>query len=202
MPQQYDGHSPPVPALVRTESVVRPGERDSGERCRTGMKKLIAALGIVLGVVIAAPGASGAGGWVTVTLDSTPTFVAGDQVDVGFTVLRHGATPETNDDLEVVLTDERGEQHRFDAVPQGVVGHHVATIAVPAAGAYTWSVTGAVVGADLGPLTIGEESSGASTWTWHAVQWGTLAFAAAMGALAGRDALRTRRRPATVPAGA
>lgn len=159
------------------------------------MKQLIAALGVLLALVIGIPATSSAGGWVVVSLDAAPQLRSGDTVDVGFTVLRHGVTPESSADLSVVLTDGRGDVHRFDAVQQGAVGHHVATIDVPSAGTYTWEVTGDFVNADLGHIEVAaSKRAGATTWTWDATQWGSLALAVAMGGLAGRDVLRSRRQ--------
>ena len=60
-----------------------------------------------------------AGGWVVVSLDESPEIVAGEVTDVGFTVLRHGVTPETSDDLQVVVTAPDGTLHRFAARPDG-----------------------------------------------------------------------------------
>jgi hypothetical protein len=157
------------------------------------MKKVIAACAVLVAFLLGAPAMSNAGGWVVVSVDATPEIHAGDQVDVGFTVLRHGVTPETNDDLEIVLTDSTGAEHRFAAVPQGAIGHHVATIEVSAAGSYSWRVTGQIVEADLGRIDVLGSDSGSGTWRWDVAQWGSLTLAVAMGCLAGRDALRARR---------
>lgn len=158
------------------------------------MKKLVATLGFLVALVVAMPGSSSAGGWVVVSLDAAPVVRAGEPVDVGFTVLRHGVTPETNAGLEIVLTDSSGTEHRFAAVPQGEVGHHVAAIDVPQAGGYTWQVTGEFVGFDLGSLTVDESASGGTAWTWDALQWGGLTLAGGMGGIAARDMIRDRRR--------
>jgi len=161
------------------------------------MKKLIAAIGVFVVALVAGPALSYAGGWVVVSLDAAPVFRAGEPVDVGFTVLRHGVTPETSDDLAIVLTDSTGAEHRFAAEPQGAVGHHVAAIDVPAAGGYTWRISGERVEFDLGGLEVTRPGSGGTTWTWDFAQWGGLVLAVAMGGLAGRDVIRDRRRRAT-----
>jgi len=158
------------------------------------MKQLIAALGVLVALVVGFPATSTAGGWVGVSLDAVPELRSGEAVDVGFTVLRHGVTPESSDDLSVVLTDARGEVHRFEATQQGAAGHHVTTIDVPIAGSYTWKVTGAFVAADLGRVEVSAAGSGGGVgWSWDVAQWGSLALAVALGGLAGRDALRQRR---------
>jgi len=161
------------------------------------MKKLIAALGVFVAALVAGPALADAGGWVVVSLDAAPVFRAGEPVDVGFTVLRHGVTPETSDDLAIVLTDSTGAEHRFAAEPQGAVGHHVAAIDVPAAGGYTWRISGERVEFDLGSAAVlGPETPGV-TWPWDVAQWGALAVAVAMGGFAGRVTLTSRRNRMT-----
>jgi hypothetical protein len=158
------------------------------------MKKLLAALGGLLGFVVVAPGTSTAGGWVVVSLDSAPAFDAGARVDVGFTVLRHGVTPESSNDITIVLTDRDGEQYRFAAVPEGAKGHHVVTIDVPDVESFTWKALGEFVDVDLGTVTLGAgERDGGSSWGWDVLQWGSGSLAVALGGLAGFDVLRSRR---------
>jgi hypothetical protein len=158
------------------------------------MRKLIAAVAMLFGVVVASPGSAGAGGWVVVSLDEQPALVAGEPTDVGFTVLRHGVTPETNDDIMFVLTDARGARHEFAATPEGATGHHLVTIDVPSDGEYRLTVLGQFVDVDLGPITIGSASGGGtSTWRWDALQWGTASLAVVMAGLAGWDVMRSRR---------
>lgn len=158
------------------------------------MRKLFAALAILFGVVAASPGSGGAGGWAVVSLDQQPELVAGSPTDIGFTVLRHGVTPESSEDIVFVLTDKRGARHQFAAVPEGAVGHHVVTIDVPSEGDYRLTVLGQFVEIDLGSLTVGATSAGASsTWRWDALQWGTASLAVAMAGLAGWDLARARR---------
>lgn len=167
------------------------------------MRKFIAALGALFAVVVCGPGTSSAGGWVVVSFDAAPLVHAGEPADVGFTVLRHGVTPETSPDLEIVLTDPSGTEHRFAAVPQGAVGHHVAAIDVPLAGGYTWRVIGEFVAVDLGSLEVDSSAAGGSTWTWDAVQWGGLTLAVALAGVAARDVIRDRRhRISTAPVAA
>ena len=158
------------------------------------MRKLFAAVAILFGVVAATPGSVGAGGWAVVSLDRHPELVAGDPTEIGFTVLRHGVTPESSEDVMFVLTDQRGARHQFTAVPEGAVGHHVVTVDVPSDGDYRLTVLGQFVEIDLGSLTVGAASAGtSSTWRWDALQWGTASLAVAMAGLAGLDLVRTRR---------
>ena len=158
------------------------------------MRKLIAAVAILFGVVAASPGSTGAGGWAVVSLDEQPELVAGDPTDIGFTVLRHGVTPESSEDVMFVLTDTHGARHQFTAVPEGAVGHHVVTVDVPSEGDYRLTVLGQFVEIDLGSLSVGSGSDGSSsTWRWDALQWGTASLALVLAGLAGWDVLRSRR---------
>jgi hypothetical protein len=170
-----------------------------GERCRTGMRKLLAFIVAAVGLAIGAPTTSSAGGWVVVSLDSAPTAHAGEDVEVGFTVLRHGTTPESSNDLAIVLTGPDGRTHRFEAVQEGAVGHHVATITLPDAGDYRWEVTGQFVAADLGRLEV-TGPPGGTTWTWDVVQWGSATSAVLLAGLAAHGYRKTRRHRRTAPA--
>ena len=76
------------------------------------MRKLLAFIATVAGLAIGVPTTSSAGGWVVVSLDSMPAVHAGDDTEIGFTVLRHGVTPESSDDLAIVLTGPDGTSHR------------------------------------------------------------------------------------------
>lgn len=163
--------------------------------------KLIGGPLVVLAAIVAALSLSSAptaaGGWVVVSLDESPQIAAGEATDVGFTVLRHGVTPETSDDLEIVVAAADGTSQRFAAVPDGPVGHHVATVTLDG-GSYTWSVAGAIVAYELGSLDV-ESSASGSSWLWDVGQWGGLGAAVAVGGLAAVDVVRRRR---AVPAAA
>jgi hypothetical protein len=131
---------------------------------------------------------------VVVSLDEQPELIAGEPTDIGFTVLRHGVTPESNEDLVFVLTDQGGTRHEFTATPDGAVGHHVVTIDVPSDGTYRLTVLGQFVDVDLGPIAIGSGSDGSSnSWRWDAMQWGTASLALVLAGLAGWDVVRSRR---------
>ena len=134
-----------------------------------------------------------------VSLDSTPAVHAGDDTEIGFTVLRHGVTPESSDDIDIVLTGPDGTTHRFDAVQQGAVGHHVATITLPDEGDYRWHVTGQFVDADLGTLEVMAPSGGGPTWTWDVVQWGSATLAVVMVGFAVLELRRAHRDRRTEP---
>ncbi len=166
------------------------------------MRKLLAFIAVALGLAVAMPATSSAGGWVVVSLDSLPAVHAGEDTEVGFTVLRHGATPEEADDLAVVVRGQNGAYHRFEATQQGVAGHYVATVTLPDEGAYRWEVTGTFVPADLGTLDVTAAAGGGSSWAWNIVQWGSATLAVAMASLAAVDIRRHRRQRAAAPASA
>jgi hypothetical protein len=164
------------------------------------MRKLLAFIAAVTALAIGAPSTSSAGGWVVVSLDSTPAVHAGEDTQIGFTVLRHGVTPESSDDLVVVVSGSPGTSHRFEAVQHGATGHHVATVTIPDAGSYTWKVTGEFVDAELGTLDVTSPPDNSTTWPWTAVQWGSAALAVVMAGLVAIDLRRSRRREGAAPA--
>lgn len=167
------------------------------------MKRIIALLGLIAALVVGggaqlAPPAA-AGGWVVVSLDAVPDLTPGDPVTIGFTVLRHGVTPESQERLTLVATASDGRIYTFNARQEGDVGHHVATIDLPTAGTYSWSLTGQFVDVELGTYEV-SPAPGAS-WAWDVAQWGGLVTAVAAAAAAGVTALRSRRRTvAALPA--
>ena len=157
------------------------------------MRKLLAFTVIAVGLVAGVPTTSSAGGWVVVSLDSVPAVGAGDRTEIGFTLLGHGVEPINADDLSVVLTGPDGRSERFEAVQDGAVGHHVATIIAADAGDYRWSVASDLGElADLGTLEVSAPSGG-SAWTWDVAQAGTAVLALVLAATAAVDVRRTRR---------
>ncbi len=100
-----------------------------------------AAAALALLLTMAAPVL--AGGWAEIVADpGTEPPVAGEPIELGFTVLQHGRTPApwetptvhlrnvgTGATLDVVATNDRSD------------GHFVATVSLPDAGYWTWQVT-------------------------------------------------------------
>ena len=82
------------------------------------------------------------GGWAVVTLDELPTSVhAGEPLAVGFTVRQHGRTPLSGLDPTILATHvETGERVQVQATDDGAVGHYAATLMLPSAGAWDWSI--------------------------------------------------------------
>jgi hypothetical protein len=165
------------------------------------MRKLLAAAVLVLAAIgVAAPAA--AGGWAVVSLD--PMVVApqpGHPFEVGFMIRQHGRTPITDPDAAILVTDPTGHETRFPAHPHGPLGHHVATVTLPVAGTFHWSVEHVFGTQDIGMVTAGgasstagkQSSGGGSSSPWTAPLF---AVAALLGALGVVDLVRsTRRRP-------
>jgi hypothetical protein len=163
------------------------------------MRKLLVCIAAVAGLAVGAPATATAGGWVVVSLDSAPAVRSGDDVEIGFTVLRHGSTPESSNDLAVVATGEDGRIHRFPARQEGAVGHHVATINLVDAGSYRWKVQGPFVDAELGILDVAAPPGGSTTWTWDVLQWGSATLALLLAGVALADLRQTRRQRRTEP---
>jgi hypothetical protein len=101
----------------------------------------IAALGfaLLLSLVVAIP--AFAGGWAVITLDELPgNVVAGEPLNVGFTVLQHGITPMAGLDPTVTATLFKDEQFVVYAEPDGKPGHYTATLTFPKEGDWSWSI--------------------------------------------------------------
>ncbi len=165
------------------------------------MRKLLAAAVLVLAAIgVAAPAT--AGGWAVVSLD--PMVAApqpGQPFEVGFMIRQHGRTPIADPNAAILVTDATGHETRFPARPDGAVGHHVATVTLPAAGTYHWSVEHVFGTQDVGMVTVGAPPSVASNQSngrGSSSPWTAPLFAVAglLGALGVIDLVRsTRRRP-------
>lgn len=160
------------------------------------MRKLLTSLGVAAAAITMSAVPASAGGWVVVSLDSAPVVHPEEDTTIGFTVLRHGVTPENSDAMTLVVTDESGRQERFEVIQQGAVGHHVATIRVAEAGSYSWALLGPFIDYDLGALEVSGSSDSAAMWRWDVFQWAAAAVGVVMAALAIVELRRTRTRPA------
>lgn len=163
-----------------------------------------------------------AGGWAMSTLDEPPVPVAGQPLDVGFTILQHGVTPVHLDgDVGIGVTTANGTSQYFPARAVGAVGHYVATVTLDAAGPTTWVIhqdwfprqeLGEIVVAPASALTSASaatspttastgspqpltDAAGGSPYRWPGpVRYALVACAALLVALAVADARRSRRR--------
>jgi len=82
------------------------------------------------------------GGWAIITLDALPASPqAGEALSVGFTVLQHGRTPLAGLSPRIVATHaESGERVQVEAIDEGAVGHYAATLVLPSAGSWDWTI--------------------------------------------------------------
>lgn len=104
------------------------------------LSRALAAALLLLGLTLT--GAS-AGGWATITADSTnpPQPNAGEKFTFGFTVLQHGVTPAGWVGATFVgISTTTGARVEAKATNQGPDGHFVATVTLPSAGSWTWQV--------------------------------------------------------------
>jgi hypothetical protein len=104
------------------------------------LSRALAAALLILGLTLT--GAS-AGGWATITADSTnpPQPNAGEKFTFGFTVLQHGLTPASWVGATFVgINTTTGARVEAKATNQGPDGHFVATVTLPSAGSWTWQV--------------------------------------------------------------
>lgn len=106
------------------------------------MNRLLGALLAALAILLLAVTPVAAGGWATVTPDeASGEPVAGEPIDVGFTVLQHGQTPASWTTATVVATNAvTGASVRVTASSTGDDGHFTATLTVPEPGIWTWRV--------------------------------------------------------------
>ena len=82
------------------------------------------------------------GGWAVVTLDALPASPhAGEALSVGFTVLQHGRTPLAGLSPRIVATHaESSERVQVEAIDEGALGHYAATLVLPSAGSWDWTI--------------------------------------------------------------
>ena len=86
-------------------------------------------------------GAAMAGGWASATLDTgnPPTPNAGEKTTIGFTLLQHGVTPISWEQVTLIGSNaETGDSVVAEAAPQGKTGHYVVEVTFPSAGSWTW----------------------------------------------------------------
>lgn len=101
--------------------------------------------------------AASAGGWAISTLDALPVPIAGEPIDVGFTIRQHGVTPvDLTENVGITITLAGGTAHYFPAAGDGTIGHYVARVEFPSEGRYQWSIRqGWFAEQDLGQIDVG-----------------------------------------------
>jgi hypothetical protein len=107
-----------------------------------------------------------AGGWAIVNLDEWPANVtAGEEFEIGFTVLQHGVTPVTGITPIISGTLTGGkESMSVMAKAEGEPGHYVASLNFPKSGEWSWKIEsfGEQI---MPPLTVAEASAVVQTTT-------------------------------------
>lgn len=97
-------------------------------------------LALALALILAVPVL--AGGWAVITLDALPgQMAAGEPLEIGFVVRQHGQTPLGG--LTPIITarlNGGSKLVRFFAEEQGAVGHYTASLTLPEAGTWEWSI--------------------------------------------------------------
>jgi hypothetical protein len=95
-----------------------------------------------LAVALAFGGAALAGGWATARLDgggTPPTPNAGEKMTIGFTLLQHGETPISWEQVTLIGSNaETGDSVVAEARPDGKTGHYVVEVTFPSAGTWNW----------------------------------------------------------------
>jgi len=180
-------------------------------------RMFVAAGTALVGILV--PAAASAGGWAMSSLDPMSVPVAGEEIEVGFTVRQHGVTPVNPDDqggesVAVVIRSASGEEAVFTAHQEGPTGHYVADVTFPEPGRAHWAIRQGWFGAhDLGAMDVadpdtarGEQAGAAAAppegaaggdhrWPLTARAGATVVAVAAAG-VAIVDAWRSRRRVA------
>jgi hypothetical protein len=125
------------------------------------------------------PSPARAGGWAVTQVDPFDQPAAGEDLEIGFTILQHGQTPVDVDGVLIVVEDPDGDTTEFPAESAGTVGRYRATIEFPESGRYHWSV----IQGWFGPQDLGELDVGATGWSPPVAAWfvGPLAVAAIAG---------------------
>ncbi len=139
---------------------------------------------------------SARGGWAVTTIDSVPTPIPGQPIDVEFTIRQHGVTPvDLDEGVSITVTSADRTNQVFPATTTDLVGHYVAAVIFPAAGDFTWSVQqGWFAPQDLGTITVGSPPSN-QTYRYPAATRYVIALAGlGFATLAISDGVRRRRR--------
>jgi hypothetical protein len=128
------------------------------------MGKIAVLAGALLAAATALGSAApaGAGGWAVSSLDATPAPVAGEEVQVGFTVRQHGVRPVNPEgEVGIEVRSGSGAVTEFPARPAGPTGHYVADVTFPEEGRFTWHILqGWFQPMDLGTIDVTATGAG------------------------------------------
>ncbi|MEK7410909.1 MAG: hypothetical protein AAB327_05920 [Actinomycetota bacterium] len=138
-----------------------------------------------------------AGRWAISTLDELPNPIAGEPIEVGFTIRQHGITPiDMSEGVGIRITLADGTTHYFTAAGDGVIGHYIARVKFPSAGRYSWSIRqGMFADDELGLIDVGTPTSAENTdGSLVSLRFAGLAGAMLFGLVALADVVVARRR--------
>jgi hypothetical protein len=153
----------------------------------------------LLTVVVCALGfgsVASAGGWAISTLDELPNPIAGESIQVGFTIRQHGITPiDMSEDVGITITLAGGNTQYFPAAGDGTVGHYVARVEFPSRGRYKWSIRQGIFGdQDLGEIDVDATKIENTSSSPGTLQYIALGGAILFGLVALTDVVIARRR--------
>jgi cytochrome c2 len=111
---------------------------------------------IILGGLLGQAPVAQAGGWAVVTLDELPAQVVVNQpVSIGFMVRQHGRHPTPGLSPQITLTHlESQPSLTIAATEQGGIGHYVASLKLPQAGQWAWTIQGFGMAQPMPALTV------------------------------------------------
>jgi hypothetical protein len=110
-------------------------------------------IAILMSLVLALP--AFAGGWAVITLDELPTnVVAGEPINIGFTVLQHGRTPMLDLSPTITAKSSNADSMVVNAEAEGDPGHYAATLTFSKAGNWSWSINAFTMDQPMPALTV------------------------------------------------
>ena len=110
-------------------------------------------IAILISLIFALP--AFAGGWAVITLDELPNnVVAGEPINIGFTVLQHGRTPMSDLHPIITLTSNNSDTLLVNAKAEGDSGHYAATLTFPKEGNWNWSINAFTMDQPMPALTV------------------------------------------------
>lgn len=127
--------------------------------------RLFVVVGSALVGMVVAPPAASAGGWAMSSLDPMSPPIAGEEIEVGFTIRQHGVTPVNPDDqgdepVVVAVRSPSGGEAVFRARQRGPTGHYVADVTFPDVGQAHWQIRQGWFGPqDLGAIDVADNGS-------------------------------------------
>ena len=107
------------------------------------LRKILVSLLVTAIMMLLMIVAVSAGGWAVITLDDLPgQVVVGEPFTIGFMVRQHGKTPMSSLTPSITVRNSgTGNSLLVKAAPEGETGHYSATLTLPEAGEWQWSIS-------------------------------------------------------------